>query len=215
MIELWCSQSQPPTKVYALPVRSTGVILSFLQLPRAAIDRDIRKFLAVTDSKQSFAWCIDFSGISGEKHSLEPELVISQVREGPFPSNDDIHLVSAVDPMGWKATFNSDSLDVYTREVLITVSSTGSLQTWTTNFSTTKGPIAWLNLSAVQTHIPYPTLIHGTSERKVAMGNSQKSNSDGTSQSGRKRINDLGHSSFSFQRARGISKHFSPTGHYP
>jgi hypothetical protein len=170
VIELWCSRSQPAKKIYALAVRSTGRILSFLQLPRAVIDGDIRKFLAITDAKESFAWCIDFSGISRETPDAQGKLVISQVRQGPFPSNDDIHLVSAVDPLGWKATINSDSLDIYTREVLVTVSSTGRLQTWTTNFSTTKGSIAWLNLSAVQTHITAASLVHGTSERKVAMG---------------------------------------------
>jgi hypothetical protein len=143
-------------------------MLSFLQLPRAVPDGDIRKFLAITEANESFAWCIDFSDI---KSGVQREMVISQVREGPFPSDDDIHLVSAVDPMGWRATINSESLDIYTREVLITVSRTGRLQTWTTNFSTTKGTIAWLNLSAVQTHIYDASLVHGTSERKVAMGN--------------------------------------------
>lgn len=159
--------------------------MSFLQLPRAVEDGDVRKFLAITDAKESFAWCIDFSVISQQDADAEGTLVISQVREGPFPSNDDIHLVTAVDPMGWRAVINTDSLDIYTREVLVTVSSVGRLQTWTTNFSTAMGSIAWLNLSAVQTHITNASLVHGTSERKVAMGTFYIFNANPTSQSSR------------------------------
>ncbi len=181
VIELWCSGSVRSKKIHALPIATSGRILSFLQLPPAAADGEIRKFLAITEAKESFAWCIDFSDL---KSGDQSKLVISQVREGPFPSDDDIHLVSAVDPMGWRATINSESLDVYTREVLITVSRTGRLQSWTTNFSTTKGTIAWLNLSAVQTHISDASLVHGTSERKVAMGSTLLSSSNLTSQSG-------------------------------
>jgi hypothetical protein len=181
VIELWCSGSVRSKKIHALPIATSGRILSFLQLPPAAADGEIRKFLAITEAKESFAWCIDFSDL---KSGDQSKLVISQVREGPFPSDDDIHLVSAVDPMGWRATINSESLDVYTREVLITVSRTGRLQSWTTNFSTTKGTIAWLNLSAVQTHISDASLVHGTSERKVAMGSTLLSSSNLTSRSG-------------------------------
>jgi hypothetical protein len=81
-----------------------------------------------------------------------------------------MHLISPVDPMGWMATVNSESLDVYTREVLVTVSKDGRLQTWTTNLSRTKDTLSWLNLSTVQTEISKALLVHGTSERKVAMG---------------------------------------------
>ena len=41
---------------------------------------------------------------------LEKSCLVELLRHGPFPSTDDIHLVSAVDPMGWRATINSESL---------------------------------------------------------------------------------------------------------
>ena len=97
-------------------------------------------------------------------------MTIELVRYGSFPSVDDIHLVSAVDPMGWRATINSESLDAYTREVLVTVSNCGRLQTWTTNLSRRSNSLDWLNLSTVPTNISNASLVHGTSERKVAMG---------------------------------------------
>ena len=104
------------------------------------------------------------------------ELTIELVRHGPFPSLEDIHLVSAVDPMGWRATINSESLDAYTREVLVTVSKCGRLQTWTTNLSRGSNSLDWLNLSTVPTNITNASLVHGTSERKVAMGITWKEN---------------------------------------
>ena len=130
----------------------------------------MRKFLAITNAKESFAWCVDFSKIYSADGEARQPLAIELLRRGQFPSEDDIHLVSAVDPMGWRATINTESLDVYTREVLVTVSISGRLQTWTTNLSKSSKSLNWLNLSTVATNIPNPLWVHGTSERKVAMG---------------------------------------------
>ena len=157
-------------KIHELKVDAGGRFLCFLQLPRAAEDGEVRKFLAITDTKESFAWCVDFSEIYQLGGSAQDELTIDLVCHGPFPSADDIHLVTAVDPMGWRATINSESLDAFTREVLVTVSKCGRLQTWTTNLSQRSRSLNWLNLSTVPTNISIPSLVHGTSERKVAMG---------------------------------------------
>jgi hypothetical protein len=136
-------------------------------------DGEKRNFLAITDSKESFAWCVDFAGATDKEATSSTGLALQLVRQGPFPTVSDMHLVTAVDPMGWTATINSESLDVYTREVLITVSKEGCLQTWTTNLSRTKDTLCWLNLSTVQTNISNASIIHGTSEKKVAMGMTQ------------------------------------------
>ena len=146
------------------------MFLCFFQLPRATCDGEVRKFLAITDQKESFAWTVNFSRIYQLEGPVREELTIELVRHGPFPSVDDIHLVSAVDPMGWRATINSESLDAYTREVLLTLSNCGRLQTWTTNLSRGSNSLDWLNLSTVPTNITNASLVHGTSERKVAMG---------------------------------------------
>jgi rabconnectin-3a len=171
ILELWCSQNDTAERVASLPVQATGTIICFQQLPRATTDGEIRRFLAVTDCKESFVWCVDFSptlrrGGSSNLVALTIELDC----QGPFPSHDDLHLVSAVDPMGWRATINPDSLDVYTREVLVTLSKGGSLQTWTTNLSKSSLIVNWLNLSRIQTNVADASLVRGTSERKVAIG---------------------------------------------
>lgn len=152
-------------------MNATGTFLCFLQLPPATNDGEMRKFLAITNTKESFAWCVDLSKIYQPTSKPLDQPTIELERQGTFPSADDIHIISAVDPMGWTATINSESLDVYTREVLITVSKSGKLQTWTTNLSRSSKTLTWLNLSTVPTNISNASLIHGTSERKVAMGN--------------------------------------------
>jgi hypothetical protein len=170
VLELWCSIGSPAKKIHSTPIKALGRFLCFFQLPRAVTDGEKRNFLAVTDAKESFAWCIDFAGIIDHGSDVPAELAVHLVGQGPFPSSNDMHLVTAVDPMGWRATINSESLDVYTREVLVTVSKDGRLQTWTTNLSKVKDTVSWLNLSTIQTNISQASLVHGTSERKVAMG---------------------------------------------
>jgi RAVE protein 1 C terminal len=171
VLELWCSRSTPAVKLDAISVNVAGTFLCFLQLPPATNDGEMRRFLAITNTKESFTWCVDFSKNYQPASKPLDQLTIILERQGTFPSVDDIHIVSAVDPMGWRATINSESLDVYTREVLITVSKSGKLQTWTTNLSRSSKTLTWLNLSTVPTNISNASLIHGTSERKVAMGN--------------------------------------------
>ena len=170
MIELWCSRSTPAIRVHSLSVKINSKVCCFLQLPRAIDDGEVRKFLAITEAKESLAWCVDFSNIYDQDEAVHQNLSVRLLCHGPFPSMEDIHLISAVDPMGWRTTINGESLDVYTREVLVTVSKCGHLQTWTTNLSTRKDALTWLNLSTVQTNISDASLVHGTSERKVALG---------------------------------------------
>ena len=169
-IELYSSQSMRAKKLYSLAVDATGKFLCFFQLPRATNDGERRRFLAITDTNESFAWSVDFPKPLRSEESTQDWLKIELVCRGPFPSVDDIYLISAVDPMGWRATINSDSLDIYTREVLVTVSKCGRLQTWTTNLTRSTRTLTWLNLSTVPTNLSKPSLVHGTSERKVAMG---------------------------------------------
>ena len=170
VLELWSSRSSPPIKLHSLLVTAKGKFLSFFQLPRAVDDGEVRKFIAITDAKESFAWRADFSTVL-ESEASPGILQVKLASCAPFPSGDDLHFISAVDPMGWHATINSDSLDVYTREVLITVSGCGRLQTWTANLPRQSNTLTWLNISTVPTNIVNPRLAHGTSERKVAMGN--------------------------------------------
>lgn len=170
VLELWCSRSSSARKLHGLPVKINGKILCFFQQPRSVDDGELRKFIAITDAKESYAWGVNFSNIYRQDTAAREQLTVVLLRQGPFPAAEDIHLVSPVDPMGWRATINSESLDVYSREVLVTVSSCGHLQTWTTNLSKGKSGIAWLNLSTVQTNISEALRIQGTSERKVAMG---------------------------------------------
>jgi hypothetical protein len=170
VLELWCSRSSPARKLYSLTVRIKGKILCFFQQPRSVDDGELRRFIAITDAKESYAWGVDFSNIYSQDTATREQLAVVLLRHGPFPAAEDIHLVSPVDPMGWRATINSESLDVYTREVLVTVSNCGHLQTWTTNLSKGTSGITWLNLSTVQTNISGALRVQGTSERKVAMG---------------------------------------------
>lgn len=193
---MWCSRKAPAKKLHSLKIDANGKFLCFFQLPRATIDAEVRKFLAITDEKESFAWTVDFSKIYQLEGPAREGLTIELVRYGLFPSVEDVHLVSAVDPMGWRATINSESLDAYTREVLVTVSNCGRLQTWTTNLSRGSNSLDWLNLSTVPTNITNASLVHGTSERKVAMGITRKENhTDEPSQRSRQRIDDMGHPS--------------------
>jgi hypothetical protein len=168
-LELWCAKANPPAKLQKKALAPEGNFICFFQMPRAVADGEVRRFLAITAAKNSYAWSIDFSAAYGSNASKGP-LVIKSDCSGQFPADNELYLVTPVDPMGWKATFATDALDVYTREVLVTLSAQGILQTWTTNLTLSTPTLTWLNLSSVETRVVDARLVQGTSEKKVAVG---------------------------------------------
>lgn len=73
-----------------------------------------------------------------------------------------------VDPVGWNFTV-SDNLDTFNREVAVSITTTGLLQSWTARLSPNTREIQWLQTYSLETLLKGPSLIGGSSMHKVAI----------------------------------------------
>ncbi|OLL25757.1 Regulator of V-ATPase in vacuolar membrane protein 1 [Neolecta irregularis DAH-3] len=85
-----------------------------------------------------------------------------------LPGISDIHLVAPVDPMGWKETRASHTLDTFCRDVLVTISQDGQMICWTAAIGNDSSP-DFLRTSEIDTLVKQPSLAKGTSHKRTAL----------------------------------------------
>ncbi|ODQ68186.1 hypothetical protein NADFUDRAFT_48835 [Nadsonia fulvescens var. elongata DSM 6958] len=147
-----------------------GGLLSYLLLPESE-SQDRLHILAIYQSRSGDAWEVRLAGDNGDVSTITKldsfELPIV-VEENETVEN--LYLVSAVDPVGWEATVG-ESLDLFQRDIITTVSATGVLRTWTARFNKLSQSIEWLESCKIQTEITHPSFVLGSSRKKVAISN--------------------------------------------
>ncbi|KAF2130659.1 WD repeat protein-like protein [Dothidotthia symphoricarpi CBS 119687] len=88
-------------------------------------------------------------------------------------SGDDLAFVLPVDPAG-TAPVISGFLDTFARDVAISYTKSGVIKSWTARVNTEKRKLEWLLTSTVETGIHNPSLASGTSIRKAALVDAEK-----------------------------------------
>jgi hypothetical protein len=78
-----------------------------------------------------------------------------------------------VDPAG-SATVISGFLDTFARDIAISYTKSGEIKSWTARVNTTERRLDWLLTSSVETGIQNPSLASGTSIRKAALVDEEK-----------------------------------------
>lgn len=86
---------------------------------------------------------------------------------------DDLAFVLPVDPAGSKSVI-SGFVDTFAKDVAISYTNSGVLRCWTAKADTTKSTVDWLVTSTVETGIDHPSLANGSSTRKTALVDSEK-----------------------------------------
>ncbi|KAF3159077.1 regulator of (H+)-ATPase in vacuolar membrane [Orbilia oligospora] len=90
-----------------------------------------------------------------------------------LPADDDIAMLVPVDPVGWNFTV-SDNLDSFNRDVAVSITSKGLVQSWTARMNPNSKEVQWLQTSSLETLLTEPSLIGGSSMHKVAVIDNQK-----------------------------------------
>ncbi|KAK6346943.1 regulator of (H+)-ATPase in vacuolar membrane [Orbilia brochopaga] len=85
-----------------------------------------------------------------------------------LPVDDELARLVPVDPVGWNFTV-SDNLDTFNREVAVSITSSGLVQSWTARMSPSTDEVQWLQTSSIETSLDQPSLIGGSSMHKVAV----------------------------------------------
>ncbi|KAF3942287.1 hypothetical protein ABW19_dt0204590 [Dactylella cylindrospora] len=108
--------------------------------------------------------------------SIRPEHSYGTIEEHStfkLPTDDPLSMLVPVDPVGWNFTV-SDNLDTFNREVAVSITANGLLQSWTARMSPSGDEVQWLQTYSLETLLNNPSLIGGSSMHKVAVIDSQK-----------------------------------------
>ncbi|KAF2260540.1 hypothetical protein CC78DRAFT_536306 [Lojkania enalia] len=106
---------------------------------------------------------INTNGVNGY-----PEISVEQFSTFDLGSGDDLAFVLPVDPAG-TAPVISGFLDTFARDIAISYTKHGVIKSWTARVNADKRELEWLQTSTVDTSVPNPSLASGTSIRKAAL----------------------------------------------
>lgn len=157
-VVLWDCKEKHARKICQEELASNKVILCLVPLPEI---RETQSPFTVA------AICADGTGygIIGKCSQIEPnESFLELLCDFILPTDDELLLVVPIDPVGWRATL-SRSLDIFGRDVVLTIGNRGQIRLWTTRVSIESKKMEWLQSAAFHT---------GTTEIKLAKANSLK-----------------------------------------
>jgi hypothetical protein len=101
------------------------------------------------------------------------EISLAQYSTFDLGSEDDLAFVLPVDPAG-SAPVISGFLDTFARDIAISYSKSGVIKSWTARVDSEERKIDWLLTSTVDTNVQNPSLASGTSIRKAALVDAEK-----------------------------------------
>ncbi|KAH7396902.1 RAVE protein 1 C terminal-domain-containing protein [Phaeosphaeria sp. MPI-PUGE-AT-0046c] len=101
------------------------------------------------------------------------EISLEEYAKFDLGSGDDLAFVLPVDPAG-TAPVISGFLDTFARDIAISCTKSGEIKSWTAQVNPEKRSLDWLLTSSVDTSVHNPSLASGTSIRKAALVDAER-----------------------------------------
>ena len=163
---LWDTREHIAKVLERIPFASKGKVLTLLILPENAQATDTYHVVSVDASLGGVAWEVKLP--CKHENSPHPGPHLRELTTFKLPSDEKVLQMVPVDPVGWTAVL-SENLDMFSREVAVTVCASGILQSWTVKFFKAEKEVRWLDTSSVSTEIKNPSLAKASATRKVAV----------------------------------------------
>ncbi|KAI1325613.1 RAVE protein 1 C terminal-domain-containing protein [Xylariaceae sp. FL0255] len=162
---------------YSIP----GKPLCILVLPRQrAEDTSIAHVATVTSEQRGIVWEIrlplDADGLNGMNGTAmkSPANPIREFCTFELEGAADLAYVLPVDPAGATPVV-AGFLDVFARDVAVSYTHGGRVEFWTARVDTRQDRVEWLSTSSMETGIPEPALVSGSTMKKAALVNQDRS----------------------------------------
>ncbi|KAI1095223.1 regulator of V-ATPase in vacuolar membrane protein [Rostrohypoxylon terebratum] len=177
-ISVWDCTSYTHTLLAERKFDVPGKPLCILVLPRErANDDSVAHLATVTSEQQGIVWELHLPLKNGDADKLHTNGVEPCLREFcTFKLDDagDLAYVLPVDPAGSSPVISS-SLDVFARDVAISYTHSGRVEFWTARVSRERNQVEWLSTSLMETGVSEPTLVSGSTMKKAALVNGDRS----------------------------------------
>lgn len=187
---LWDGRGPEAVEVVCCPYQLKGKPLCLLQIPETESGRRCIHIATISSEMKGICWELrlppqDRDPVTGRKLSSvapytngvytngHPEVYMEQFSTFDLGSGENLVYVLPVDPAG-TAPVISGFLDTFARDIAISYTKSGEVKSWTARVNSEAREVDWLLTSAVDTSILSPSLASGTSIRKAALVDADK-----------------------------------------
>lgn len=187
-ISLWDTRGPEAVQVVHRPYKLQGKPLCLLVIPETEAGGRCVHIATISSEMQGICWevtlpLLDHDPVTGRKFSSvahtngytngHPGASLEEHSTFSLGSGEDLVFILPVDPAG-SAPVISGFLDTFARDVAISYTKSGVIKSWTARVDAKERRLDWLPTSSVDTGILSPSLASGTSIRKAALVDAEK-----------------------------------------
>ncbi|KAL1614331.1 regulator of (H+)-ATPase in vacuolar membrane [Diplodia seriata] len=182
-ISLWDARTPTAKEVARCSYQLQGKPLCLLLIPEVETDTGCVHLATISSDMKGIGWEVRIpprlSQAIPRLHrrtssiNIEGKISITEMSKFDLGDDGDLAYVIPVDPAGTRAVI-SGFLDTFARDVAISYTTSGVIKSWTARVSANRKKIEWLLTSTVNTGVENPTLCSGTSIRKAALVDAEK-----------------------------------------
>ncbi len=181
-VSLWDSRASEATEISRCRYQIKGKPLCLILLPETKARQGRVHVATVSSGMEGIAWEILLP-----RHDAGDQNTGNRTPNGPkaaeikqfctfnLGNGDGLSYVIPVDPAGLEPVI-SGFLDTFARDVIISYTHTGVLKTWTARIDLSRKRLDWLLTSVTETGIMSPSLASGSSIRKTALVDAERTN---------------------------------------
>ncbi|KAI1639422.1 RAVE protein 1 C terminal-domain-containing protein [Biscogniauxia mediterranea] len=177
-IAVWDCRGPKHTLLADRKYNIPGKPLCVLRLPRRdPRDVSVAHVATITSEQQGIVWEVHLPLDSGDNAGAKVKDHNEPIREFcTFKLDDagDLAYVLPVDPAGAMPVV-SGFLDVFARDVAVSYTHGGRVEFWTARVDPERSRVEWLSTSAMETGITEPALVSGSTMKKAALVNQNRS----------------------------------------
>ncbi|KAF1977584.1 hypothetical protein BU23DRAFT_587563 [Bimuria novae-zelandiae CBS 107.79] len=188
-IALWDTRGPMAVEVNRLEYKLQGKPLCLIVVPETRLGSHLVHIATISSEMKSICWevrlpLLERDPVTGRKLSFlgsqtnghtngYSEIGIEQYSIFDLGSGDNLAFVLPVDPAG-SAPVISGFLDTFARDIAISYTKSGVIRSWTARVNNDEHKLEWLETSTVDTSVANPSLASGTSIRKAALVDAEK-----------------------------------------
>ncbi|KAF2840037.1 hypothetical protein M501DRAFT_1056409 [Patellaria atrata CBS 101060] len=174
-ISLWNTRGPHAIEIARRPYKIQGKSLCLILVPELNENSGQVHLATISSDMKGLAWEVRLPPKLESRRPSTVEEPVSLEEFGQFDlgTGDDLAFVLPVDPAG-TASVISGFLDTFARDIAISYTNSGVIDSWTARLNEKDRTLEWLHTSTVPTEVPNPSLASGTSIRKAALVDSEK-----------------------------------------
>lgn len=176
---LWDCRQAKPGLLAESDYQVSGKPLCLLILPRQRVEDYTTAHIAtITSEKRGVVWEVKLPSYSPDDGvpavaNGHQDASIREFFRFDLADAGDLAYVLPVDPAG-SSSLISGFLDVFAQDVAISYTHSGRVEFWTARVDESRHRVEWLSTSSMETGVPNPALVSGSTMKKAALVNSTR-----------------------------------------